>query len=229
MAENTIRDQELFGEKGETAREEMLHHGRLSAEELEIEKKLRRKIDIRIMPLVILVYLMNYIDRYAYCNCLFAALLTWSCRNNYAAARLQGLERDLHLVGSQYQTGLSILFVGYILMQVPSNLLLNYAGRPSWYLGGFTIAWGLVSCLTSQVKSFGSIVACRFILGIVEAPFFAGVLFYLSKVCDLNCSIAEMLTMCSGIQKKNWPRGMPSFTAGLSSLALLATLLLLAY
>ena len=101
--------------------------------------------------------------------------------NNYAAAKLQGLIEDLHLVGDQYQTGLSILFVGYILMQVPSNLLLNYAGRPSWYLGFFTIAWGLVSACTSQVTNYGGIVACRFILGIVEAPFFAGVLFYLSK------------------------------------------------
>jgi hypothetical protein len=71
-------------------------------------------------------------------------------------------------------------------MQVPSNLLLNYAGRPSWYLGFFTVAWGLVSALTSQVKNYGGIVACRFILGIVEAPFFAGVLFYLSKVRTLS-------------------------------------------
>ena len=68
-----------------------------------------------------------------------------------------------------------------VLMQVPSNLLLNYCGRPSWYLGGWTIAWGLVSACTSQVKGYGDIVACRFILGLVEAPFFAGVLFYLSK------------------------------------------------
>jgi len=66
-------------------------------------------------------------------------------------------------------------------MQVPSNALLNFSGRPSWYLGFFTTAWGLVSLLTSQVKSYGDIVACRFILGLVEAPFFAGVLFYLSK------------------------------------------------
>jgi MFS family permease len=66
-------------------------------------------------------------------------------------------------------------------MQVPSNLLLNYAGRPSLYLGFFTIAWGLVSACTSQVSTYGEIVACRFILGLVEAPFFAGVLFYLSK------------------------------------------------
>lgn len=66
-------------------------------------------------------------------------------------------------------------------MQVPSNLLLNFSGRPSWYLGFFVTVWGLVSCLTSQVKDYGDIVACRFILGLVEAPFFAGVLFYLSK------------------------------------------------
>lgn len=51
--------------------------------------------------------------------------------------------------------------------QVPSNLLLNYLGRPSWFLGFFTIAWGLVSALTSLVTSFGAICACRFILGIV--------------------------------------------------------------
>ncbi|KAF2647861.1 permease of the major facilitator superfamily [Lophiostoma macrostomum CBS 122681] len=164
MEQGTLRDQELIGEKQEVAHQEVLHHGRLSEEELEIERKLRKVIDWRIMPLVILVYLMNYIDR-----------------NNYAAAKLQGLVEDLHLVGDQYQVGLSILFVGYVLMQVPSNLLLNYAGRPSWYLGFFTIIWGLVSALTSQVTSYGGIVACRFILGIVEAPFFAGVLFYLSK------------------------------------------------
>ncbi|KAK2750709.1 hypothetical protein FQN57_002782 [Myotisia sp. PD_48] len=136
----------------------------LSPEELILEKKLRRKIDSLIMPIVITVYLMNYIDR-----------------NNYAAARLQGLERDLNLTPEQYQTGLSILFVGYILMQVPSNLALNYVGRPSLYLGFFTTAWGLVSALTALVTNYGQIVACRFVLGLVEAPFFAGVLFYLSK------------------------------------------------
>lgn len=87
----------------------------------------------------------------------------------------------LKMTDEDYQTGLAVLFVGYILMQVPSNLLLNYMGKPSLYLGFFIIAWGLVSALTSQVTTFGSIVACRFILGLVEAPFFAGVLFYLSS------------------------------------------------
>ncbi|KAB8205406.1 major facilitator superfamily domain-containing protein [Aspergillus parasiticus] len=164
MDEGKITDREVMGEKADITHEEVIQVTQLTPEELAIEKKLRRRIDCLIMPLVILVYLMNYIDR-----------------NNYAAAKLQGLMEDLHINDQQYQTGLSILFVGYILMQVPSNLLLNYMGKPSLYLGFFTTAWGLVSALTSQVKSYGGIVACRFILGLVEAPFFAGVLFYLSK------------------------------------------------
>ncbi|KAL1847117.1 hypothetical protein VTK73DRAFT_10423 [Phialemonium thermophilum] len=151
-------------EKAEVSQEEVVHLVQLTAEEKALEKRLVRKVDARVMPLVILVYLMNYVDR-----------------NNYAAAKLQGLTEDLHMNDHQYQTGLSILFVGYLLMQIPSNLLLNYMGRPSVYIGTCVCVWGLVSALTSQVQSYGGIVACRFLLGFVEAPFFGGVLFYLSK------------------------------------------------
>ncbi|KAI2788004.1 hypothetical protein POX_f08387 [Penicillium oxalicum] len=166
MANSTgvLSDMEAMGMKADMTHEEIVHLTELSPEEKILEKKLLRRIDILIMPLVVLVYLLNYIDR-----------------NNYAAAKLQGLIGDLGLTMTEYQTGLSILFVGYILMQVPSNLMLNYMGRPSLYLGFFITAWGLVSALTSQVKGYGSVVACRFLLGLVEAPFFAGVLFYLSK------------------------------------------------
>lgn len=66
-------------------------------------------------------------------------------------------------------------------MQVPSNIILNWVGRPSLYLGCATVVWGLVSCVTSQVQGYGGMVAARFVLGIVEAPFFPGALFYLSK------------------------------------------------
>lgn len=92
----TLRDKDVMGEKHLTS-EEAEHLRQLSPEELVAEKKLRKKIDALIMPIVVVVYLMNYIDR-----------------NNYAAARLQGLEDDLGLEGNQYQTGLSILFVGYV-------------------------------------------------------------------------------------------------------------------
>ncbi|PLB35321.1 permease of the major facilitator superfamily [Aspergillus candidus] len=160
---------------------DVAHQVGLTPGEQVLEKKLRRRIDMLIMPLVILVYLMNYIDR-----------------NNYAAAKLQGLKEDLHIDEQQYQVGLSILFVGYILMQTPSNLLLNYVGRPSFYLGFFVCAWGLVSAVTSQVSSYGGIVACRFILGLVEAPFFSGVLFYLSKWYTKNELALRMSIFYSG-------------------------------
>jgi hypothetical protein len=61
---NTISDVEVMGEKAEMSHEELMHLSDLTPEEKVLEKKLRRRIDLLIMPLVILVYLMNYIDRY---------------------------------------------------------------------------------------------------------------------------------------------------------------------
>jgi hypothetical protein len=77
-ATETFHDHDLIGdvEKAEVVHNETIQHGHLTAEELEIEKHLRRKIDWRIMPLVILVYLMNYIDRYARPMCRENALIT---------------------------------------------------------------------------------------------------------------------------------------------------------
>ena len=62
---DVITDKEVFGERGSISHEEAMHFGELSPEEKVIEKKLLRKIDSLIMPAVVLVYLMNYIDRYA--------------------------------------------------------------------------------------------------------------------------------------------------------------------
>lgn len=55
-------------------------------------------------------------------------------RNNIAAAKLAGLQEELNLSSVQYETAVSILFVGYLLMQIPSNLLLNKFGKPAIYL-----------------------------------------------------------------------------------------------
>jgi MFS family permease len=109
-------------------------------------------------------------------------------------------------------------------MQVPSNALLNYSGRPSWYLGFWIIVWGLVSLLTSQVKTYGEIVACRFILGFVEAPFFAGVLFYLSKwytksELNLRMSIFYAGSLLSGAFGSLIAAGILSGLAGAEGLA----------
>ncbi|KAL7269630.1 hypothetical protein RUND412_007692 [Rhizina undulata] len=134
------------------------------AERLELELMLRKKIDWRLMPMLILMYVLNHLDR-----------------NSIAAARLAGLEADLSLVGTQYQTCVGILFVGYILMQIPSNMFLDKIGKPSIYLPTCMIIWGVVSGATGSVQNFGGLVACRLVLGFIEAAFFPGCLFYISS------------------------------------------------
>lgn len=128
-----------------------------------LEKKLLRKLDLR-MSILIVIYILNYIDR-----------------NNASAARLRGFETDLKLKGQEFNTLLSILYVGYILMQIPSNMFLNYIGRPSLYLPICMMIWGTISILTGITTNFTGALLTRFFLGFVEAAFFPGSLFLLSK------------------------------------------------
>lgn len=134
-----------------------------------LEAALVRKIDFRLLPMLILMYIMNYLDR-----------------NNIAAARLAGLQDPpskggLDLTSTQYLTALSILFVGYLLMQVPSNLFLNKIGKPAVYLPTVMIIWGIISAATAGAQSYGGLIAIRFFLGFVEAAYFPGCLFFLSS------------------------------------------------
>ncbi|OAA51428.1 Major facilitator superfamily domain, general substrate transporter [Metarhizium rileyi] len=128
-----------------------------------VERTLKRKLDAR-CGLFVLIYIMNYLDR-----------------NNMAAARLKGLQDDLGLNYSQYATCLSILYVGYILMQVPSNMFINRIQRPSLYISASMLLWGLVSTLSGNARDFAGMVAIRFFLGFVEAAFLPGALLILSK------------------------------------------------
>jgi MFS family permease len=122
-----------------------------------------RKIDAH-MSILILIYMLNYMDR-----------------NNVAVARLRGFEADLGLHGNQYQTTLSILYVGYIGFQIPSNIYLNHFGRPSIYLPVIMALWGMVSCFIGITKNFTDIVLCRFFIGVIEAGFFPGAIFLISR------------------------------------------------
>lgn len=130
---------------------------------IRVEKRLKRKLDAR-CSLFVAIYIMNYLDR-----------------NNIAAARLKGLQTDLGLDNTEYETCLSILYVGYILMQVPSNMFINRIARPSLYLGAVMLVWGLISTLTGIVQDFTGMVVVRFFLGFVEAAFLPGALLILSK------------------------------------------------
>ncbi|KAL4992197.1 major facilitator superfamily domain-containing protein [Aspergillus falconensis] len=128
------------------------------------EIKLVRKLDMRVMPIVWAMYFLNYVDR-----------------NAIASARLNGLEKDLGLEGTQYNTCISILFVGYLLMQIPSNMLMSSGKvRASIYMSVCMGSWAVVSACTALTKNYTGLVMVRFFLGIAEAPFYPGALFLLS-------------------------------------------------
>lgn len=93
-------------------------------------------------------------------------------RNTITLARLNGFQEDLGLATSQYSTAISLLFVGYILGQIPSNMIITRA-RPSWYMGICMMGYRLVSGLMG-------IILVRFFLGMIEAPYYPGALYLLS-------------------------------------------------
>ncbi|KAK2057454.1 major facilitator superfamily transporter [Colletotrichum caudatum] len=126
------------------------------------EKQLVRKLDMTLLPMVFLLYMFNYLDR-----------------NNIAQAKLNHFERDLGLVGNQFNTALAIFHISYLLAQLPSNMILTRV-RPSIYIPCCVMLWSIVSGSTAAAKSFGNLVAIRVALGLVEAPFFPGALFILS-------------------------------------------------
>ncbi|KAL3461055.1 major facilitator superfamily domain-containing protein [Aspergillus heterothallicus] len=126
------------------------------------EIRLVQKIDFIMMPILWIMYWFNYLDR-----------------NAITVARLDGLEEELNLSSTQYQTCVSILFVGYILGQIPSNMLLTRV-RPSLFMSGAMCLWAVVSTLTGICHDFKGLVLTRFFLGVTEAPFYPGALYMLS-------------------------------------------------
>ncbi|KAL4875791.1 major facilitator superfamily domain-containing protein [Aspergillus karnatakaensis] len=130
----------------------------------EDELALRWKIDLRVFPVMIILFILNFIDR-----------------NNFANARLKGLEEDLRLTDVEYQTCISILLVGYIAFQIPSNMILNILRRPSWYLCACAALWGAISAVTATVQNATGAILCRFFLGCAEASLFPGSIYFLSR------------------------------------------------
>jgi fucose permease len=121
-----------------------------------LQKKLVRKIDFRALPILIVLFLLNVLDRNAIAN-----------------ARLGGLEASLGIDDVQYQTAVMVLWAGYISMMVPSNMLLSIF-KPRLYLPTVVIIWGIVSGATGFVQNHAGLVALRFLVGVTEAPYFPG-------------------------------------------------------
>ncbi|KAE8368078.1 major facilitator superfamily domain-containing protein [Aspergillus caelatus] len=136
----------------------------LSEDELNtLNKKIVRKVDFLVLPTIGILYILNYVDR-----------------QNLAAAKLQGIMEDLNMTTQQFATAVSILFVGYLPFQIPSNLIMTRISRPGMYICVAVVIWGCISAATAAVKTYGQLLAVRAILGVAEAVFFPGAIYYLS-------------------------------------------------
>ena len=129
--------------------------------DMDIEKRTLRKISWRIVPFIMILYLIAYIDRV---NIGFAAIT---------------MKEDLGFTASILGFGAGIFFLGYFLFEVPSNIILHKVGARIW-IARVMVTWGIIAGGMAFVESSTSFYVMRFLLGVAEAGFFPGIILYLS-------------------------------------------------
>ncbi|KAG5816270.1 hypothetical protein H9Q74_011220 [Fusarium xylarioides] len=120
------------------------------------EKALLRKLDLKLLPAVGILYLLSFLDR-----------------SNVGNARIEGMIDDLHMSGNEYLTGLTLYFIGYVLFEIPCNIILKRT-TPRLWLPTLTVAWGIVATLLSIVQNKTGFFIARFFLGVTESGLFPG-------------------------------------------------------
>lgn len=126
-----------------------------------LEQTTLRRVFWRLIPFVCVMYLFNILDR-----------------SNVGFARIT-MQRDLDLSEQTFNLGFGIFYLGYLLFEVPSNLLMRRFGARRW-LARIMISWGLISSATMLVRDEWTFYALRILLGVAEAGFFPGIILYLS-------------------------------------------------
>ena len=128
---------------------------------MSISPALARKIDLRLLPYLFLLYVVAYLDRV---NVSFAA---------------HGLSQSLGFTSSVFGLGAGMFFAGYVLCEVPSNLVLRRVGARLW-IARIMVTWGIMACFMALVHTAWSFYALRFLLGVAEAGFLPGIIYYLT-------------------------------------------------
>jgi len=125
------------------------------------EAAIWRKVALRLIPFLFVLYLLNILDRV-----------------NVGFAKLTML-RGLELSEKSYGFFAGLFYIGYILFEVPSNLIMSRTGARVW-IARIMVSWGLVSAAMMFVTGWWSFAALRFLLGVAEAGFFPGIILYLT-------------------------------------------------
>ena len=128
---------------------------------ISIETKTIRKLRLRILPAVFLLFVVALLDR-----------------NNIGFAALT-MSRELAISSQQFGLLFGIFFFGYFLFEIPSNLFLHKIGARVW-IARILISWGIVATLTGFVHTVHQLYSARFLLGLAEAGYFPGMALYLT-------------------------------------------------
>jgi MFS transporter, ACS family, tartrate transporter len=131
------------------------------ADDAALERATLGKVTRRLIPFLFVLYIFNYLDR-----------------TNLGIAALE-MNRDLRLSAAVYGLGAGMFYLGYILFEVPSNLLLARVGA-RWWIARIMVTWGILASAMMFVRSPLTFYGLRFLLGVAEAGFFPGIIYYLS-------------------------------------------------
>lgn len=129
-----------------------------------LRRKVVRKIDLNTLPGVTLLYLACFIDR-----------------SNIGNAKVAGLVKDLGLEGSQFSVALSVFFITYLLVEVPSNHILRWVGARIW-LPLLVFCWGALTVLAAFMTNFATLIVVRLFLGLFEGGLLPGIVVLLSTL-----------------------------------------------
>ncbi|MET9490621.1 MFS transporter [Nocardia sp. NPDC006630] len=132
------------------------------SEDLLLRASALRKVTVRLVPLLMIGYIVSYIDRI-----------------NIGFAKF-GMDKAFGLSATQYGFVAGIFFVGYILAEVPSNIVMTKVGARMW-LSRILVTWGLIAAATAFAPNLATVCVLRFLLGVAEAGFFPGIIVYLSR------------------------------------------------
>ncbi|HVW22503.1 MAG TPA: MFS transporter [Opitutaceae bacterium] len=156
----------------------------MAAEVRTLEQRTMAKISWRLMPLAVAAYFVAYIDR---TNIGFAALT---------------MNRDLGLTATMYGRATGIFFWGYMLFEIPSNLLLHRIGARIW-IARIMVAWATVLCATALVRGAVGLEAMRFLLGVAESGFFPGMILYFTYWFPSGYRARALAMLCLAMPASN--------------------------
>ncbi|KAF7188204.1 MFS transporter prlL, partial [Pseudocercospora fuligena] len=136
---------------------------RLNEHDRAFEKRVLRKVDRRLLPILGALYCIALVDR-----------------NNISVARISGLDEDLALdIGNRASIALLVFFVGYVIFEIPSNIVIRRVGPAIW-LSAIALAWGAVSLGIGFLQTWWELAILRAILGVLEAGYYPGCVYLIA-------------------------------------------------